>query len=83
MKMMKEEVRNRIEEIMAGMKCPKDFECAESGFEQLCKARVIGTGSYLDCLDENSSACSFALPSGRCPLCLCPLRIYIATNLKR
>jgi hypothetical protein len=39
-KMMKAKVSKKIEEIMDGMKCPKDFRCAESGFERLCKVET-------------------------------------------
>ncbi len=61
---MKEEDRKKIEEIMAGMKCPKDFVCAESGFTRLCNARDFGLDNYLECLEEDPSRCSFAVPFG-------------------
>ena len=82
LKMMKEEDRKKLEEIMAGMKCPKDFKCAKSGFEQLCKSRDIGLENYLDCLEGPPSDCSFALSFGYGHLCQCPLRVYIAKKLK-
>ncbi|MBA7708983.1 hypothetical protein ES703_117890 [subsurface metagenome] len=44
---MKEEVRNRITEIIGEMHCPKDFNCAESGFDELCMAKNIGLESFL------------------------------------
>jgi hypothetical protein len=52
-KMMKAKVSKKIEEIMDGMKCPKDFRCAESGFEGLCKAEDIGLENHLLCLEDN------------------------------
>ena len=79
---MKEEIKKKIEEIMAGMMCPKDFKCADSGFEQLCKARDLGLNNGLDCLEDNPEDCSFALPFDRHFLCQCPLRFYIARKLK-
>ena len=60
---MKDEDRKKIEEIMGTMQCPKNFKCAESGFEHLCRATDFGAEKYLDCLEENPSACLFALPS--------------------
>jgi hypothetical protein len=39
---MKDIDRKKIEEILDGMICPKNFKCAGSGFENLCKARDIG-----------------------------------------
>ena len=80
---MQDEVRKRVEEIVGGMKCPKAFSCAESGFERLCKARDLGLDDYLDCLDENSNRCSFAMPFGHGHFCCCPLRVYIAKKLKK
>jgi len=39
---MGEEEKKKIEEIIGRLKCPKDFVCAQSEFERLCKARDIG-----------------------------------------
>jgi len=36
---MKEEDKKNIEEIISGLKCEKNFKCADSGFEILCKAK--------------------------------------------
>jgi hypothetical protein len=49
---MKEEHRKKIEEIMSGMKCPKDFKCAESGFEKLSRTRDIGVEHFVKCLEK-------------------------------
>ena len=81
--MMKEEVRKKIEEIKAGMKCLKGFKCADSGFEQLCKAIDFGLKGYLDCLEENHGTCPFALSFGNGHLCQCPLRVYLSKELKK
>ena len=80
---MKDEDRKKIEEIMAAMQCPKNFKCAESGFEHLCRAQDFGVEKYLDCLEENPSMCSFALPFGHGHLCHCPLRVYLSKKLKK
>lgn len=81
--MMREEDRRKIEEILAGMQCPKDFKCAESGFERLCKGRDFLLKGYLECLEENPQACSFALPFGSAHFCQCPLRVFLAKKLKK
>ena len=80
---MREEDKKRIEEIIGEMKCPKAFKCAESGFEQLCKAKDSGLKHYLECLEENPHKCPFALPFGGLHLCQCPLRVYLSTKLKK
>jgi hypothetical protein len=80
---MDEEVRKRIEQIAAGMKCPKGFRCARSGFEELCKAKDVGLDGYLECLEKNARECPFALPFGYGHFCECPLRVYIAKKLDK
>jgi hypothetical protein len=82
--LMNEEEKKKIEEIIDGLKCPKDFRCAQSGFDRLCKARDIGLKSLLLCFDEKPATCKFALSFGsRHFFCECPLRVYLATKLKR
>ena len=78
---MTEEERKKIEELMAGMECPKKFECADSGFERLCKARDFGLDSFLECLEDSPSKCTFALSFGSTYFCQCPLRVYLAKAL--
>jgi hypothetical protein len=51
-KVMEKEVREKIEEIIAGMNCPKDFKCAQHGFERLCKAGEYRIEGYLLPRDE-------------------------------
>jgi hypothetical protein len=80
---LKEEDLEKIEAIIGKMSCPKMFKCADSGFEKLCKARDFGVQSYLDCLDENSDECPFALPFGDGYLCQCPLRVFLSKKLNK
>jgi len=80
---VKDEDRKKIEEIVAGMQCPKNFECAAHGFEHLCKAKDIGIESFVDCLEEPPSSCSFALAFGYGHLCRCTLRVYLSKKLKK
>ena len=37
-----EELEKGIAQIIGDLKCPKDFRCYRSGFENLCKASNIG-----------------------------------------
>ena len=66
-----------IEKIMREMECPKNFQCYESGFTKLCKAKKFLAG-YADCLEENSDLCRFSVPFGEGLFCRCPLRVYVA-----
>ena len=80
---MNEETRERIQEIINGMSCPKDFQCAESGFEVLCKVEDVGLKTHLVCLDDDPEACRFAMRMDSTYFCECPLRVYIAKSLHR
>jgi hypothetical protein len=80
---MKEEVTARIQSLIDSMSCPKDFKCAEGGFETLCKAKDVGLKRHLVCLDDDPEACLFAMPMDDTYFCQCPLRVYIAKNLSR
>lgn len=72
----------QVQSIIGGMKCPKDFLCCESGFENLCKAHNRGLEGYLDCLEEKATGCGFSVPFGHGRLCTCPLRVYVGKNLR-
>jgi hypothetical protein len=78
-----EDPGNRIVEIIGDLRCPKDFKCVWSGFKNLCKAKVAGTESHvLICLEKQVQKCKFLnLKGGH--ICECPLRIYLAKNLKK
>ena len=78
---MEQDYKKQLEEIIDGLKCPKDFICYQSGFASLCKAQDIGMETFLDCLDEKSHECKFSVPTGKYYICKCPLRVYIAKNL--
>lgn len=80
---MRDEDRQKIEEIMSGMKCPKNFRCADHGFEMLCKGKDFGVERYIDCLEKDAFKCPFAVSFGGSFLCQCPLRVYLAKKLKK
>ena len=73
----------KVEEIIDGIKCPKDFECYKSGYDNLCKAEDIGIESFLVCLEEDPVSCKFSIPYGDAYFCQCPLRVYIAKKIKK
>ena len=72
--------KEKIEQIMADMNCPKDFTCYKSAFKKLCKAKDNGMNDYADCLDSDLK-CSFKLSFGNGFFCRCPLRVYFAQNV--
>ena len=78
---MKQEDRKRIEQIIGEMQCPKNFKCAESGFENVCKANDNRLDDFLICLEEYPMACKFVVPFGASYYCRCPLRVYLSKKL--
>jgi len=78
---MKKEDREKIEQIIGKMQCPKGFKCAESGFKNICRADDPGMDDYLLCLEKNPVACNFIVPYGSSFYCRCPLRIFLAKKL--
>ena len=80
---MEKDYKKEIEGIIGEMTCPKNFKCAESGFEDLCKAKDVGLDSYLKCLESNPSNCNFAFSYGYKHFCQCPLRVFLAKKLNK
>ena len=86
-----EKQRKEMQKIMASMPCKIDFECYKSSSEKICKAEynehglVCKTSQMLD-KPILSYDCDYMLYLGSAYdyyMCQCPLRIYIAKNLKR
>jgi len=76
--------KTEIEQIMAEMRCLKDFECYKSELENLCKVEDIGVDGSVVCVEQTPRACEFSLfLEYNKRLCLCPLRVYIAKRFNR
>ena len=85
-KTMEPQQKKRIEAIIKGMECEKDFICYKSNFKELCKCKNPGHGIPLNCLKDNyhgKTSCKFKKSFSVGYLCTCPLRIYIARNLEK
>jgi hypothetical protein len=78
-----QEHKDQIEQIMSEIDCPRDFPCYKSGFEKLGKIRDVKAEGLLECLEKDSEDCQFSLPFGEVTSCLCPLRIYVASEMGR
>ena len=78
-----QEQKGQIEDIMKGVECSKTFECYKSGLTHLGKVHGIGANGFLECLEQDSQDCQFSLPFGNLCSCLCPVRIYVATEFKK
>jgi hypothetical protein len=71
-----------IDKIKLSMKCPKAFECHKSDFSKLCKVRDLGLTGLVECLTDHQDECVFAIPFGFGHFCKCPLRVYLAKELR-
>ena len=75
---MERQENNLIEKLETKFHCPKDFKCYRSRFAGLCNAKVLNSGKYLECIDDDAPNCIFSLLQNNLYLCKCPLRIYLA-----
>jgi hypothetical protein len=75
------EQRTTARDIISGMKCPADFECYKSTFEELPKHRLVVGGQLVECLENGHNPCSFAVRYGSGAFCECPLLNYMAKSL--
>jgi len=81
---MKEKHEIIIKNIIADMQCPKNFRCIEKEFKDICKAEDIGLDQHVVCKEKNASICIFSIHvKFKSYVCKCPLRVYIAKNLKK
>jgi len=78
-----QEHHRQLEEIISGIDCPKGFACYKSGFTDLGRVGGIGKKGFLECLEEDCQDCQFSLFFSEPASCLCPVRIYIATEFSR
>ena len=77
---MKQNLEEKIKEHIGDLTCPKDFKCCTEGLENLCKARDVGLGTFIECLEDEPHECPFSMRLSGLSYCKCPLRVYIAKN---
>ncbi len=80
---MENSYKKKIENIVCRIHCTKDIKCYEANIENICKAEDIGLPMHLVCLEEKPQTCNFSLSIGKEFYCGCPLRFYIARELKK
>jgi len=83
MNTLEKTIEDKVEELMSEFTCPKGFQCYQSGFKNLCKAKDIGLESFVACLMSDPLECKFSLLFGGVFFCTCPIRIYLAKNFKK
>jgi len=85
---MEQEQRAKLEKLMNGRRCEKNFHCMQDGFKELCKAKFIASGKLVECgsecpsLEEGES-CEFRMPFGDTYYCKCPVRKHILKEHNR
>ena len=73
---------SELKKILGRVQCPRDFYCYKSEYNSLSKREAIGAKSFLICLEEKLQECTFVISGEYHFLCKCPLRNYIANELK-
>jgi hypothetical protein len=79
----KQAIRSPVEAVMSEVNCEKDFECLNSGFENIGRVTVFGEADVVECLEERAKTCRFAVHFLNSYFCYCPVRAYIAKNFNR
>jgi len=78
---------DKIEEIIDGLQCPKDFKCYKNGFEGICQVKDVGLDSIVECIETTENQCgnncTFHISYGHSYYCSCPLRVFIAKRLNK
>jgi len=77
---MPEKHKNKTEEFIRY--CPEDCKCYEPGVGVRCKAEDVGLQSFVRCLEKDPKKCSFSVAYAYSYYCKCPVRVYVAKNLK-
>ncbi|MFC1771004.1 hypothetical protein ACFLZV_03860 [Candidatus Margulisiibacteriota bacterium] len=75
-KNLNKEQTEKIEKIIREMKCPKNFQCAQSVFKNLCNTKDCVLDDHLECLEDNYGNCPFSVSFGFSYYCSCPLLVY-------
>jgi hypothetical protein len=80
---MQQDHEKEIKKIAGDLECAKQFKCYKQGLKNLCKAKDVGLETHLECLEEEPFECPLSVHFGGLYYCRCPLRVYIAKELKK
>ena len=77
------DIEIQLKQIMAVMKCSKDFECYKTGFETICKIKKYAADNLCACLEKSPQDCLKSLSYGDVYFCKCQLRLFAAQKLNK
>ena len=66
-----------------GLECKKNYQCYQSGLEDLCNVRGIGAFDEVKCNSAANPCCGLSESYLGESFCICPLRRYIAQTFHR
>ena len=90
--LLTEKEHKEVRDIMDNMSCQLDFVCYKSPLDDICKAeynehslvcKISEMPSDKSILFDDCTYRSYLGTAHKSYICRCPLRIYIAKNLKR
>ena len=73
----------RLESIMKGMTCKKNFSCVKASSRNHALTKNLpGVPLMVECLDRRKKRCQFKLPFDDVHnICTCPVRVYVTKKL--
>jgi len=78
---MNEHDRQQLECLKSSVECVKNFNCIKNKFKNLCIAEFDEDNRKLECQEDRTDQCKFAVPDNGMFMCTCELRIFIEKNL--
>lgn len=78
---MGDNYEEEIKEIMAGMKCRRDFACCKSDLKPRCEVKDVELENYLEIEKEYDCFCNYLEISVGMRYCNCPLCVHLTKKL--
>ncbi|MBP7051689.1 MAG: hypothetical protein KBE65_11790 [Phycisphaerae bacterium] len=66
--------------MISEIQCPRQGECCSPGVEKHVRIRSVAGADLVECQDNRSRNCRFAMPFGYSVFCRCPVRKYLAEH---
>jgi len=71
-----------VEEVIYGIRLPKDFKHYKPEVGFTCKTKDVALDSYVECLEKDSHECPFSMSYADSHYCTSPARVYVTKILE-
>ena len=79
---MNEGMRQEFHHLINESNCTKNYLCIFETGNDLCEARYHVSADLLECIYKQKCSCEHSIEVNSTYICKCPLRAFIAINLK-